>query len=130
MNVRETDVPTPGGQDVLIKVKSAALNPVDYKIIGGGFKLISPWILGHPPKVPGCVLPATGRWGTVCSRMPGYDDAVGSTLQASSWRLALASQMSVLVTRCLPWPTFAAVGRSQSAHPTHTPVAAAARARA
>lgn len=57
----ERDEPVVGGRDVLIEVKAASLNPIDYKIREGKLKLVSPL---RPPIALGCdvagVVSATG----------------------------------------------------------------------
>jgi len=47
-------LPAIGPTDVVIRVRASAINPVDFKIIKGVMRLISPWVMPHPPRVPGC----------------------------------------------------------------------------
>src|SRR3954447_17098717 len=42
LGIRETDRPKPGPSDVLIRVRAAGVNPVDWKIRKGEFRLIMP----------------------------------------------------------------------------------------
>lgn len=75
VTVREVAVPNVRPTEVLVRVRAAATNPVDYKMIAGAFAFASPWLIPSPPRVPGygptaantCMalhmaLVANGRW--------------------------------------------------------------------
>ena len=43
LEIREVSVPVPGNDEVLVKIKAAAVNPLDNMIVRGEVKLIVPY---------------------------------------------------------------------------------------
>jgi NADPH:quinone reductase-like Zn-dependent oxidoreductase len=84
LQLKEIDKPSPGDDDVLIKVRAAALNPLDWRIMGGKPFIVRLFARRIPkPRRPGVdvagVVEAVGR--NVTELKPG-DEVFGSCVNA------------------------------------------------
>jgi len=78
MELAEVERPTPGDNELLVKVRAAAVNPVDWKIrdgLGDLFGLKPPLVLGC--EVAGTVEAVGGRTGTGIKEFVGGDEVYG-----------------------------------------------------
>src|SRR5262249_53953680 len=78
LELAEVQGPTPGDNELLVKVQAAAVNPVDWKIrdgLGDLFGLKPPLVLGC--EVAGTVEAVGGRTGTGIKEFVGGDEVYG-----------------------------------------------------